>query len=148
MKKQFLLFSLLAMIFLGGCSLLEDVNNTVSYVSDATDYMNEVSKFIEEAPTLAEQAITDEQARVDLENMLQDMKDEMNTFNSLQAPDIAADLHQQIVDQNQQAKDGIDLYLKNIENGTIDPSVLENSEVLQSLQEITSLIDQIKQLGE
>ncbi|MDR4886803.1 DUF6376 family protein [Fredinandcohnia sp. QZ13] len=61
---------------------------------------------------------------------------------------IAADLHQQIVDYNQQAEEGVALFLENIENGQIDPTLFENSEVFQTLQNLTNTIDQIKNLGE
>ncbi|WP_026021705.1 DUF6376 family protein [Bacillus timonensis] len=148
MKKRFLVFSLLGLLFLGACSVLENVNNTVTYVNEATDYVNEVSTFINEAPTLAEQAVADEQAREDLETKLTDMQKNMDTFNLLQPPEMAADLHQQIVDYNQQAKEGITLYLDNIENGQLDPALLENSELFQTLQNVTNTIDQIKQIGE
>ncbi|MEH7225983.1 DUF6376 family protein [Bacillus sp. JJ1566] len=148
MKKRFLVFSLVGMLFLGACSILEDVNNTLTYVNEATDYVNEVSTFINEAPTLAEQAVTDEQARADLETMLTEMQDDMAAFNSLQPPEVAADLHQQIVDNNQKAEEGINLYLDNIENGQIDPALFENSEVFQTLQNVTNTIDQLQQLGE
>ncbi|WP_449539712.1 DUF6376 family protein [Ferdinandcohnia sp. Marseille-Q9671] len=148
MKKRFLAFSLLGLLFLGACSVLEDVNNTVTYVNEATDYVNEVSTFINDAPSLAEQAVTDEQARADLETQLTEMLEDMESFNSLEAPGIASDLHQQIVDYNQQAIEGINVYLENVENGQIDPALFENSELLINLQEITNTIDQIKQLGE
>ncbi|MEH7238815.1 DUF6376 family protein [Bacillus sp. JJ1562] len=148
MKKRFLAFSLIGLLFLGACSVLDDVNNTLTYVNEATDYVNEVSTFVNEAPTLAEQAVTDEQALADLETMLTGMQDDMGTFNSLQPPGMAADLHQQIVDYNQQAEEGINVILDNIENGQIDPALFENSEVFQTLQNVTNTIDQIQQLGE
>ncbi|RFB18026.1 hypothetical protein DZB84_03695 [Bacillus sp. HNG] len=148
MKKGFIVFSLLGLLFLGACSVLEDVNNTVTYVNEATDYVNEVSTFINEAPTLAEQAVTDEQARDDLETRLTEIQADMVAFNELQPPEMAADLHQQIVDYNQQAEEGITLYLDNIESGQIDPALFENSEVFQTLQNVTNTIDQIKNLGE
>ena len=80
--------------------------------------------------------------------MLQDMKEEINTFNKLQAPDVAVDLHQQLVDQNNKLTAGIDLYLSNMKNGLLDASVLENTELFQSAQEITNILNQIKQLGQ
>jgi len=146
-KKRFLVFSLIGLVFLGACSVLEDVNNTLTYVNEATDYVNEVSTFVNEAPSLAEQAVTDEQARADLETMLTEMQEDMNSFNELQPPGVAEDLHQQIVDYNQQAEEGVNLYIDNIENGQFDPALLENSELFQTLQNITNTIDQIQQLG-
>jgi hypothetical protein len=93
-------------------------------VNDATDYLNKATAFANDAPSIAQQAVSDQQATAELKTMLQEMKQEINTFNKLQAPEIAADLHQQLVDQNNKLTAGIDLYLKNIQNGLLDPSIL------------------------
>ncbi|WP_453990041.1 DUF6376 family protein [Bacillus nitroreducens] len=148
MKKRFLVFSLIGMLFLGACSVLDDVNNTLTYVNEATDYVNEVSAFVNEAPDLASQAVTDEQARVELETMLTEMKEDIEIFNGLEAPGTAEDLHQQIVDYNTQAEEGINVVLENVENGQFDPALFENSEIFQTFQNITNTMDQIQQLGE
>lgn len=148
MKKWLIAFSAVPFLFLGGCSSLESVNNTLTYVNEATDYVNEASTFANEVPALAEQAVSDQQAAQELETKLQEMKQDIEEFNELQPPDMAADLHQQIVEQNNQIAQGIDLYLNNVEEGKLDPAVLENTEIFQSIQEITSIIDQIKQLGQ
>lgn len=142
-----MIFSIITLVFLGGCSLLEDVNNSVNYVNEATDYVGEVNTFVQEVPALAEQAVSDEQARLDLETKLTDMKEDIEAFNELQAPDLANDLHQQIIAHNNTALEGIDLYLTNIKVGKFDTALLENSEFFTSLQEITDTVDQIKQLG-
>lgn len=148
MKKQFLVFFIAVLMFLGGCTFLEDVNNTVTYVEKATDYVSEVTTFVQEVPTLIEQAISDPQALEELEARLLTMKEEMETFNQLDAPEIVADLHQQILEHNTKALEGIDLYLNNIKDGQLDPSVLENTEIFQSLKEIANIIEQIKQIGQ
>lgn len=148
MKKLFIALPLAAVLFLGGCSLLEGVNNTVTYVTEATNYANNVDAFVREVPALAEQAVNNEQTLVELETKLNDMKEVMGTFNELQAPKIATDLHQQIIDHNQKAKEGIDLLLNDIKDGKLDPAVLENIEIFQSFQGISDVIIQIKQLGQ
>ncbi|MDQ0246082.1 TolA-binding protein [Bacillus fengqiuensis] len=148
MKKWLIAVSAVPFLLLGGCSSLEGVNNTLTYVNEATDYVNEASTFANEIPTLAEQAVSDQQAAQELETKLQEMKQDIEEFNGLQPPDMAADLHQQIVEQNNQVVQGIDLYLNNVEEGKLDPALLENTEIFQSIQEITSIIDQIKELGQ
>lgn len=148
MKKWLMAFSAVPLLLLGGCSSLEGMNNTLTYVNEATDYVNEASTFANEIPALAEQAVNDQQAAQELETKLEVMKQDIEEFNELQPPDMAADLHQQIVEQNNQVVQGIDLYLNNVEEGKLDPALLENTEVFQSIQEITSIIDQIKQLGQ
>ncbi|QAS52194.1 DUF6376 family protein [Halobacillus litoralis] len=139
---------LLVSSMLGGCSILEGVNNTLSYVDEATEYANEANTFAEEAPALAEQAVRDEQAAQELETKLEDMKQDIEEFNELESPDMTADLHDQVVDHNNRALEGINVYLDNMENGKLDSKVIENTEVFQTLNELTSIIDQIQQIGE
>ncbi|WP_144550564.1 DUF6376 family protein [Bacillus sp. X1(2014)] len=148
MKKKVLVLAAAIVFLLSGCSLLNDAKDTLSYVNDASDYLNKATAFASDAPSIAQQAVSDQQATAELKKMLQEMKQEINTFNKLQAPEIAADLHQQLVDQNNKLTAGIDLYLKNIQNGLLDPSILENTEIFQSVQEISNILDQIKQLGQ
>jgi hypothetical protein len=148
MKKNVLVLAAVIAMFLSGCSLLNDAKDTLTYVNDAKNYLDKATAFANDAPSIAQQAVSDQQATAELKTMLQNMKQEIQAFNKLQAPDIAADLHQQIVDQNNKLVAGIDLYLKNMKNGLLDPSVLENTEVFQSVQEINSILDQIKQLGQ
>lgn len=147
MKKTAIAFLMFVTVVLSGCSMLEGVNNTLNYADKATDYANEVSTFAKEVPSLAEQATTDEQAAKELEKRLEDMKQDIKEFNELEEPSVGSDLHQQVVDQNKQALKGIDAYLNNMENGKLDPSVIENTEIFQALSDITNTIDQIKQLG-
>jgi hypothetical protein len=128
--------------------MLNDAKDTLTYVNDAKNYLDKATAFANEAPSVAQLAASDKQAATDLQTMLQDMKKEINAFNKLQAPDVAVDLHQQIVDQNNKLAAGIDVYLKNMKNGLLDPSVLKNTELFQDVQEITNILDQIKQLGQ
>lgn len=147
MKKTVIACFISATMILSGCSMLEGVNNTLNYADQATEYANEVSTFVNEVPPLAEQATKDQQAAKELETKLEDMKQDIEEFNELEEPSIGADLHQQVVDQNKQALEGIDAYLNNMENGKLDSSVIENTEIFQSLRDITNTIDQIKQLS-
>ncbi|MGP4078049.1 DUF6376 family protein [Halobacillus sp. K22] len=148
MKKIYGGLLVLIMLLMSGCSFLEGVNNSLNYVNEASEYANEVSTFTSEVPSLAEQAVTDQQAADELETRLEEMKTNIEEFNELEAPQAGADLHQQVVERNNQALEGIQKYLDNMENGKLDPSVIENTAVFQSLREITEIIDQIKQLGE
>lgn len=147
MKKISIAFLMASGILLSGCSALEGVNNTLNYATEASEYANEASAFVKEVPDLAKRAVNDEQAARELETKLEEMKTNIEEFNELEAPEIGADLHQQVVNQNNRAIEGIDLYLNNMENGKLDSAVLDNTQAFKSLQEITSLIDQIKQLA-
>ena len=76
------------------------------------------------------------------------MKDAIQSFNDVQPPEIAADIHQQILDYNQRAEEGIDLYLENIKDGKLEPELLENTEVFQTFEDIRNIVEDIKQLGQ
>ncbi|MDN7244138.1 DUF6376 family protein [Planococcus shenhongbingii] len=147
MKKTYMVLLMISGMLLSGCSALEGVSNTLNYATEASEYANEASAFAKEVPDLAKQAVNDEQAAQELETRLEEMKATIEEFNKLEAPEIGADLHQQVVNQNNRAIEGIDLYLENIENGKLDSEVLKNTEAFKSLQEITSIVEQIKQLG-
>lgn len=148
MKNSLLVLLTSLLILLGGCSMLNDAKNTLTYINEATEYLDKATVFANDAPSLAQQAVGNQQAAKQLETMLKKMKQDIQSFNQLQAPDIAVDLHQQIVDQNNKLIDGINLYLNNFKNGLLDPSVLTNTELFQIVQDISSIINQIKQLGQ
>ena len=148
MKKSWIAIFIAFGLILGGCSLVEEASDTVNYVSEATNYMNEVNDFVNEVPTIASEAVTDEQTLIEFETRLNDMKDAIQSFNDVQPPEIAVDLHQQILDYNQRAEEGIDLYLENIKDGKLDPTLLENTEVFQTFEDISNIVEDIKQLGQ
>ena len=148
MKKKLLVLSAIIALLLSGCSLLNGAKDSLTYVNDAKVYLDKATTFANDAPSIAQKAVGDRQAAAELKTMLQDMKQEINAFNKLQAPKVAVDLHQQLVDQNNKLTAGIDLYLSSMKNGLLDASVLENTELFQSAQEISNILNQIKQLGQ
>lgn len=147
MKKLLTVLSASMLLLLGGCSFLNDAQDTLTYINEATDYLSAATDFVNDAPALAQQAVSDIQAAEDLQTLLQDMQQTVESFSDLQAPDIAVELHQQIVEQNSAIITEIETYLNNFKDGLLDPAILENTELFQSVQDITSIIDQIKQLG-
>jgi peptidoglycan hydrolase CwlO-like protein len=147
MKKMMTVFGMIGLVFLSGCSLLGEVNNSIEYANTTTDYMNTAKNFANEVPQLASDAVTDEAARQQLEEEITTMKEEIKKFNETEVPSIAEDIHNQIVSSNAKLEEGIDMYLTNIENGKVDPELLENSEIISTINELSSLMDQIEELG-
>ena len=147
MRKLLIVLSASMLFFLGGCSLLNDAQDTISYINEATDYLTAATDFASDAPALAQQAISDIQAAEDFQTMLQQMQESAQAFSEIQAPDIAGELHQQIIEQNSVITAEIETLLNNYKDGLLDPAILENTELFQSVQDITSIIDQIQQLS-
>ncbi|MBP3041648.1 hypothetical protein J9303_19590 [Bacillaceae bacterium Marseille-Q3522] len=139
---------MLLLVFLTACSFLDDAQNTLDYVNETTDYINTATAFAEEVPGLAEQAVTDQQAAEDLEARLTEMEESITAFSELQAPGVVEDLHQQLLDHNETIQSGIDLYQENIKDGKLDPAVLENTEIGQSIHDIQDIFNQIQEIGQ
>ena len=146
MKIFLTAFGMIGLLFLNGCSLIGEVNDTVEYVDITTEYINSTKTFANEVPQLAKEAVTDETARQNLENELGQMKEQIHAFNEIGPPSVAEDIHNQIVSSNTKLEEGIVVYLDNIENGTLDPAALENSEILTTANEISSLMEKINQV--
>lgn len=145
MKKILMLCT--SLLLLTGCSLLGEVNSSLEYADTATGYVSTVKEFANEVPGLSQDAVANTEARKKLETELETMKTEIEAFNETEAPKIAEGVHDKIVSSNQQLLDGINVYLKNIEDGTFDPTVLEDSEIMKAIDNITSLTNQIEKLG-
>ncbi|MFD4929677.1 DUF6376 family protein [Peribacillus butanolivorans] len=145
--KKIITIAFMSILTLSGCSLLGEVNSSLEYADNATGYVSTVKEFANEVPALSKDAATDTEVRENLEKELQLMKTEIEEFNATEPPQIAESIHEKIVSSNQQLSDGIDLYLNNIENGQFDPEALENSEIMKSIENITSLANQIEELG-
>ena len=130
----------------GGFSLLGEVNNTLEYATTTTEYIDIANNFANEVTELANDAVANEESRKQLEEELTAMKAKIQEYNETKAPAIAEDIHNQIVSTNTKLEDGIDTYLANIENGKLDPAILKDSEILTTINEISSLMNQIEQL--
>ncbi|PEX82120.1 DUF6376 family protein [Bacillus cereus] len=148
MKIKFILLVFIVSIGLMGCSVVEEGKNSLNYAQKATDYVNEISAFANEAPALAEQAVNDKEARKELETKLNEIKQDIPAFNELTPPDVAKDLHQQIVGYNEKLNTLIDTSMKKIEEGKIDVEQFKNSELMQTLNQVRDLKDKIQNLGQ
>ncbi|MFC0274000.1 DUF6376 family protein [Metabacillus herbersteinensis] len=138
----------MVVFLLSGCSLLDGLNNSLDYANNTKDYVDNVTTFAEEIRSLSGEAVANEDSRIELENKLTEMKEEIQVFNEQEPPAIAEGIHEQIVGYNQSLDEGITLYLDNIEKGQLEPQILEDSNILQTIDQISSIKEQLNQLGQ
>ncbi|PGA91535.1 DUF6376 family protein [Bacillus toyonensis] len=148
MKIKSILLVFIVSVGLMGCSIVEEGKNSLDYAQKATDYVNEISAFANEAPALAEKAVNDKEARKELEAKLNEIKQDIPAFNELTPPDVAKDLHQQIVGYNEKLNTLIDTSMKKIEEGKIDVEQFKNSKLMQTIDQVRDLKDKIQNLGQ
>ncbi|TDL31382.1 hypothetical protein E2R51_13515 [Jeotgalibacillus sp. S-D1] len=133
----------ISLFVLGGCSILEEVNSSLNYANESTEYINELQDFGENAPSLLQDAATNPDAKAELEAQITTLKANINEFNDLEEPSIAADLHNSVVEKNEQLLNGIDTAM---ESGELSVEKLQNTEIFSVINEMTQLLDQIQQL--
>lgn len=132
------------MILLSGCSFIGEVSDSIDYVNEATTHINTLNAFAEEAPQLVQEAITNTEVRQDLETQVVGLKQDIEEFISLnEIPSIAENIHQELVEKNELLLTQINQVL---EDGQLAVEKLENSELFTTVNEVTSLMDQIENL--
>ncbi|NOU94019.1 hypothetical protein GC093_12430 [Paenibacillus sp. LMG 31456] len=144
MRKLTLLFLILSSLILSACSLIEKATNSLEYVNQSTEHINKLSSFAEKAPQMIKDAASNPEAKQELENLIKGLKKDIEQFNLINAPSIAKDIHQQLIDKNKVLLQEIN---KVVDNGHLALDKLQNSQILTTINDITSLIDRIKNLG-
>ncbi|MDR6121099.1 hypothetical protein QFZ87_000696 [Bacillus sp. SLBN-46] len=146
MKKVHFFLIIAASLFLNACSFLGEVNNSIEYVNQATDHINKLNTFAEEAPQLIEQAANDLAIQKELETKLVTLKQDIVAFiNINDVPTVAKDIHQELVVKNELLLDEINEVLQ---NGHLALDQLESSQLFTTVNDVTNLLNRIKNLGQ
>ncbi|MDK3224172.1 hypothetical protein EHZ12_16300, partial [Clostridium perfringens] len=103
MKKYVMAFLFSGTLVLSGCSgLLDQVNDTTTYVTEANDYVTDIQQFTENFPKLAEIAVQNAAKKSELTQQLKSFKADIQDFNEFTSPKMAEDLHAQILEKNKE----------------------------------------------
>lgn len=143
MKKLLCVFAIPTIMLLSACSLVDEVNQSVDYVNETKSYINTLSDFGEQAPQLVQDAAVDPDARAELENQLNTIVEEAEEFNNLEAPTVAEDIHQDLVSKNEVLLEEVNNV---IAGGEIALDKLENSEILNTVNDVSSLLESVEKL--
>ena len=143
MRKLGFVIIITATMMLSACGVLDEVNNSLDYVNEAQSYVNSLSEFGAEAPQLVQDATLDPDARVELENQLNTLVEEIEEFNTIEAPALAEDIHQNVVSKNELLLDEVNQVM---DNGELMLEEFKNSEIINTVNDVTSLLDKIENL--
>ncbi|MDT9024223.1 MULTISPECIES: DUF6376 family protein [Rossellomorea] len=145
MKKFIILISF---FMLAGCGILEEANNSLTYVEEMTDYLNEAEQFANDFPGLVENAAADPSTVPALETRLKDMKTEIQEINDLTPPQLAENIHKKVEGYNEQALEGIDRALVEIDKGEVHISELQNLEIVNTFNQLQEIKGNLENLGQ
>ncbi|MCM2989753.1 DUF6376 family protein [Bacillus safensis] len=149
MKKYVMPFLFSGTIVLSGCSgLLDQVNDTTTYVTEANDYVTDIKQFTEDFPKLAEEAVQNAAKKAELTQQLESLKADIQDFNEVTAPKMAEDLHAQMIEKNKGLSEEIQTYLQQLKAGDIDvAAILEDQQgLMKQLQQSVNLLQDIEKL--
>ncbi|MCM3749411.1 DUF6376 family protein [Paenibacillus pasadenensis] len=154
MSKRWLLALILAPALIAGCSLpgsvnetLDNVNNSLSYVNEATTYINDATQFSQQLPDLAQQALTSKDSLAQLESELIGMQADIKAFNELSAPAFAEGVDAKLEQYNAELNTQITKLLDTVQAGQLTVESLEQSQIGQTVSQISSILEQVQQLG-
>src|SRR5690606_31911401 len=140
-KKIIFILMLSTIVFISGCGILEETQNTLNYATEATEYVNEMSTYGEEVQSLLNETNVD---IAEDETTLTELEVTVEVFNKIKVPAIAEGIHNDILANNEKLLDMINQVQ---ENGEIAIDELKNSEIFQTIESITNFMNQIEQLG-
>ncbi|CAG7658982.1 DUF6376 family protein [Paenibacillus allorhizosphaerae] len=146
MRIRFMYLVLLLFV-VTGCSIADKVNDSLNYTEEARSFISNAARLAEQWPALAEKAINDPGARDKLKSELTDMKERILKFNAIEAPAFAKSVHQQLVSYNEKLMQEINVYLEKINNGAIDWKSLKDSPLLDTLKQVTQILDRVQNLA-
>ncbi|WP_046179405.1 DUF6376 family protein [Domibacillus tundrae] len=139
----------LSAIILSGCSLLDEANNTLTYATDMTEFLNETQQFATDIPALLENAASNPDIIQDVQTQLESLQQDIDEVQQMEAPVIAEGVHDKLLDYSTQLESGVNDAMTKIENGVLDPAaIFENTELMQTVQELQQLRTKIEQLGQ
>jgi soluble cytochrome b562 len=144
--KKFII--LIGFFMLAGCGILEEANNSLTYVEEMTDYLNEAEQFANDFPGLVENAAADPSTVPALETRLKDMKTEIQEINDLTPPQLAENIHKKVEGYNEQALEGIDRALVEIDKGEVHISELQNLEIVNTFNQLQEIKRNLENLGQ
>ncbi|MGA3852888.1 DUF6376 family protein [Bacillus pumilus] len=149
MKKYVIAFLFSGTLVLSGCSsLLDQVNDTTTYVTEANDYVTDIQQFTEDFPKLAEEAVQNAAKKAELTQQLESLKADIQDFNEVTAPKMAEDLHAQIIEKNKVLSEDIQTYLQQLKADNIDVAAMieDQQGLIKQLQQSVNLLQNIEQL--
>ncbi|MEH7634590.1 DUF6376 family protein [Bacillus pumilus] len=149
MKKYVMAFLFSGTLVLSGCSsLLNQVNDTTTYVTEVNEYVTDIQQFTEDFPKLAEEAVKNATKKAELTQQLESLKADIQEFNEVTAPKIAEDLHAQIIEKNEVLSEEIQTYLQQLKADNIDIAAMleEQQGLIKQLHQSVNLLQDIEQL--
>lgn len=147
-KRSWMLTGLLAssLFVISACSVVEQANESLNYVSGATEYIEQVSSAGAELQQLASQAVNNAEVTTQIQEKIDHIQAEASEFSQLNAPAIGESIHENLVGYNNQLTEVINQWETTIAEQGFTTENWEKTGIPELISNINSLSDPLSGL--
>ncbi|WP_337031960.1 DUF6376 family protein [Paenibacillus illinoisensis] len=132
---------------ISACSVVEQANESLNYVSGATDYIEQISSAGAELQQLATDAANNPQISEQIQTKIDQIQAEASEFSQLTAPAIGESIHENLVSYNNQLTEVVGQFETTIAEQGFTAENWEKTGIPDLINNINSLKDPLSGLG-
>ncbi|WP_153978272.1 DUF6376 family protein [Paenibacillus xylanilyticus] len=132
---------------ISACSVVEQANESLNYVSGATDYIEQISSAGAELQQLATDAANNPQITEQIQTKIDQIQAEASEFSQLTAPAIGESIHENLVSYNNQLTEVVGQFETTIAEQGFTAENWEKTGIPDLINNINNLKDPLSGLG-
>lgn len=136
-----------SILVISACSVVEQANESLNYVSGATDYIEQISSAGAELQQLATDAANNPQITEQIQTKIDQIQAEASEFSQLTAPAIGESIHENLVSYNNQLTEIVGQFETTIAEQGFTAENWEKTGIPDLINNINSLKDPLSGLG-
>ncbi|MGC5771896.1 DUF6376 family protein [Paenibacillus pabuli] len=149
-RKQTLMMAGLivsSILVISACSVVEQANQSLNYVSEATEYIEQVSNAGADLQELASGAVSNPEITTQVQEKIDQIQAEASEFSQLSAPAIGESIHENLVSYNNQLTEVVDRFENTIAEQGFTAENWEKTGIPDLIHNINSVKDPLSGLG-
>lgn len=148
-KQAWIMTGLIAssILVISACSVVEQANQSLNYVSGATDYIEQVSSAGTELQQLASGAVNNPEVTTQVQEKIDQIQAEASEFSQLTAPAIGESIHENLVSYNNQLTEVVGQFENTIAQHGFTAENWEKTGIPELISNINDFKDPLSGLG-
>lgn len=136
-----------SILIISACSVVEQANQSLNYVSGATEYIEQVSSAGADLQQLATEAVNNPEVTEQIQAKIDQIQAEASEFSQLTAPAIGESIHENLVSYNNQLTEVVDRFETTIAEQGFTAENWQNTGIPDLINNINNLKDPLSGLG-
>ncbi|MGF9695933.1 DUF6376 family protein [Paenibacillus sp. MABNR03] len=136
-----------SILIISACSVVEQANQSLNYVSGATEYIEQVSSAGADLQQLATEAVNNPEVTEQIQAKIDQIQAEASEFSQLTAPAIGESIHENLVSYNNQLTEVVDRFETTIAEQGFTAENWQSTGIPDLINNINNLKDPLSGLG-